>query len=432
MGRAVSSVVLLMLLSGRLVHGAAPAGATPGCARRATRVGYRLSGTELRALVVRAFQPGPRERNFLVLTDVPETRASLSENWKERIALASDWAAKLREGFPDRAVTFAVFVPRGSNNADLPERLWIVPPGHPIPDSAEALRGRRTSSVARVLGEANVVLAPTEFSLTAPLKQLAKEGPYHFRAATLPGFLPEMTRALRLDLDEVHRRCQAIHDALDGAVAADITFETTGDSPGRYELTLDLRHRVAHVSSGILRAPNAVGNLPSGETYIVPYEGEIPGVPSLSQGTLPVEMDGEVVLFRVRGNRIVGVSSHGPRSRAEWEKCRREPAYANLAELGLGVLQSMRVAPSRASDDARGLLNEKLALHLALGRSEHLGGVTGPEAFTSPESVIHIDHVYHPAMQPHVRAVSVRLRLQDGTVRPLLENGQYVRGILPR
>ena len=39
---------------------------------------------------------------------------------------------------------------------------------------------------------------------------------------------------------------------------------------------------------GLLLEPGTAGNLPSGETYIVPYEGEIDGDPTASRGQMPV------------------------------------------------------------------------------------------------------------------------------------------------
>jgi len=36
----------------------------------------------------------------------------------------------------------------------------------------------------------------------------------------------------------------------------------------------DLRFRTGHASGGLMREEGIVGNLPSGEAYIVPYEGE--------------------------------------------------------------------------------------------------------------------------------------------------------------
>ena len=61
-------------------------------------------------------------------------------------------------------------------------------------------------------------------------------------------------------------------------------------------------------------------------------------------------------------------------------------AIRSYYELGLGVLAAFGVKPI-----GKVLLDEKLGLHIAFGRSEHFGGRVGPGNFSSPDAVIHID-----------------------------------------
>ncbi len=172
---------------------------------------------------------------------------------------------------------------------------------------------------------------------------------------------------------------------LDDAHTAELVFDVKGTT---YELKLDLRFRQAHASGGLFPDGGTAGNLPSGESYIVPYEGEKPGEASLSAGLLPVELDGEVVVYRIAANKAVEVTSDGPISERERALINNEPAYANLAELGLGVLSDFGIRPIGTV-----LLDEKLGLHIAFGRSDHFGGQVGPKDFSSPEAVVHIDRV---------------------------------------
>jgi len=118
---------------------------------------------------------------------------------------------------------------------------------------------------------------------------------------------------------------------------------------------------------------------------------------------LPVQIQDEIVRFAIENNRA-RVVSDGPESRREAAHLAAEPAYANLAELGLGVLGDFGVQPCGSI-----LLDEKLGLHVAFGRSDHFGGTVGPKDFSSPEAVIHLDRVYIPATQPRVRVREVRL-----------------------
>ena len=158
--------------------------------------------------------------------------------------------------------------------------------------------------------------------------------------------------------------------------------------------------------------------MPSGETYIVPYEGE-QSEASRTKGRLPVQIGGEIVVYAIRKNRVVSVSSFGTASERETELLDREPAYGNLAELGFGVLADFGIAPIGEI-----LLDEKLGFHIAFGRSDHFGGAVGPAAFTSPKAVIHLDRIYVPQLQDQICIASIDLQF-DGRQERILENNAY-------
>ncbi|MDD5628004.1 MAG: hypothetical protein PHU21_02990 [Elusimicrobia bacterium] len=377
----------------------------------------RLSADELAALVRRVFRPRPGEGGLAILTDLPDRRGPDHPRWQARRRLAADWTAQLRSrsselGF---ATHLALYPNVHANNADLPASAWLRE-GGPLPACAEELDPAAGLRWAELFAAHPLVIAMTEFSATAPLKMAAKS--LRFRAATMPGFRAEMVPALRLDYGEVNRRVERLKDLLDRAGGADLRWSTPA---GDCDLHLDLRFREAHASGGLLDQPGTAGNLPSGEAYIVPYEGERAGEPSRSAGVLPVQFGTEVVRYRVAGNRAVAVLSQGPRSREEAALLAKEPAYGNLAELGLGVLAGFGIRPIGET-----LLDEKLGLHIAFGRSEHFGGQVGPASFSRPEAVVHIDRVYVPEAQPGVLVAAVDLRMEDGAVLPLMRDNDYV------
>jgi len=239
------------------------------------------------------------------------------------------------------------------------------------------------------------------------------------RAATMPGFSPAMVPALRLDYTEVNRRVHLLKDLLDRAVAADLRFVVDGGTEHR--LHLDLRHRKAHASGGLLPKPGTAGNLPSGEAYIVPYEGELDGHPTATAGLLPIQFADEVVFFEIVNNVAQRVISDGPFSTREAALLAAEPARGNIAELGLGVLSAFGIEPI-----GEVLLDEKLGLHVALGRSEHFGGQVGPQQFSVPDAVIHQDHIYLPQIQPRIAVAAANLLFDDGETLELMRDGDYV------
>jgi leucyl aminopeptidase (aminopeptidase T) len=377
-----------------------------------------LTGEELTALIERVFQPGPGDHAVAVLIDLPDAQVADSPRWRERRAMAADWAARLAALEPQtgRSTHLVLYRNVRMNNADLPATAWLHT--GPMPSDADALDPAKAVPFPEVLRTHPIVIAVTQFSATAPLKLMART--HGFRAATMPGFSEAMIPALRLDYTEINRRVNLLKDLLDRAALARFVFRV--DGAREHRLQLDLRHRIAHASGGLIPQPGTAGNLPSGEAYVVPYEGEREDDPSRSEGELPVELGDEVVVYRIEHNRAVGLAmpASGDAGRSEAEKLVREPAYGNLAELGLGVLGDFGVQPA-----GEVLLDEKLGLHIAFGRSDHFGGQVGARQFSSPEAVVHIDRVYVPSLQPRVQVARIDLELEDGSSVALMRDGRY-------
>lgn len=375
----------------------------------------KLRGDELVALIQRVFQPCKTETGLAILVDLPDVKVGDNPDWAVRRGIAAGWLRELERCEQASAIkpVLVLFRNAHTNNGDLPERCWIHR-GDALPDTAEELDPADSIPFEALFASYPMMLAPTQFSATAPLKVAAKR--HLFRAATMGGFCEAMIPALRIDYSEVNRRVEFLKGVLDRAVGADLSLGYPG---GVASLYLDLRFRTAHASGGLLPRPGVAGNLPSGEAYIVPYEGE--SGPSLTAGLLPVQFGNEVVLYRIENNRAVEVMTDGPISRAEAERLVKEPAYGNIAELGLGVLAAFGIKPI-----GKTLLDEKLGLHVAFGRSEHFGGRIGPDAFSSPEAVVHIDRVYVPETQPEITVNSVDLVMAEGGRLPLMRDGKYV------
>ena len=369
-----------------------------------------LSTDELLNLVDRVFKPRPDDKALAILVVFPDQEVPDDPNWADRRSLALDWFEKLgpaagRLGL-EKVSLFGYRNPR-ANNADLPERVSLLTA---LPKSADDLPEQ--SPLTSVFQQYQILIVPSKFSATAPMKVGARR--YGFRAATMPGFTRAMIPALALDYQMINRRVHQLKELVDTAEACDFVFKVGETS---HRLTLDLRFRTGHASGGVITEPGTAGNLPSGEAYIVPYEGE--NEPSRSEGVLPVQFGGDVVLYRIENNRAVEVLSDNSTSQTEREALQAEPAYGNIAELGLGVLGDLGIEPTGVV-----LLDEKLGLHIAFGRSEHFGGQVGPEDFSRPEKVVHIDRVYLPQLQPDVRVVEVVLRMPAGPLT-LMRDGVY-------
>jgi len=378
-----------------------------------------LNAQDLRLLIQRVFQPSAQDKGLALIVDLPDARLADNPDWAQRREMAAAWYRELlgeKQALGLERLTLAWYRNAGGNNAELPQTC-VPGDGLTVFGDADDVTGA-SLTFAELFATHSMILAPTELSATAPLK-VATRGAA-FRAATMPGFLPTMIPALRLDYGEINRRVNLLKEWLDSATSAHFDFET-GDET--HHLVLDLRHRTGHASGGLFPSNGIAGNLPSGEAYIVPYEGEMAGDPSGSQGTLPVQIGAEVVVYAIEGNKAIKVLSSGPESDREADHMAVEPAYANLAELGLGVLGDFGLKPTGSI-----LLDEKLGLHIAFGRSDHFGGTVGPADFSSPDAVIHLDRVFIPETQPQVLVREVRLTTPGQNDRTIIKDGVF-RGL---
>ncbi len=380
----------------------------------------KLTGDELINLIKSVFPQSPGDKKIAILVDVPREASSDHLNWQTRRSIAEAWFLTLKNNYPALGldgVSLAAYPDVGSNNAELPETAYLV--NEKLPATADLLASAGEAVPFDTLfKEHQLYMAPTQYSTTAPMKNAAKT--YGFRGATMPGFSPKMIPALKIDYNEVYRRVAILKEKLDPALWAKVVF--TDDQGTEDHIHFDLRFRTATLSSGRFPQQGTAGNLPSGETYIVPYEGE-KGEKSGTEGILPVQLGDDILRFTIRENSAVSVSGDkdSENLKAEKEHLEKEPAYGNMAELGFGVLADFGLQPI---DEI--LLDEKLGFHVAFGRSDHFGGAVAPKDFSSPQAVIHLDRIYIPATQPRITVKSIILGYEEDRTETIMTNGEYL------
>jgi len=202
----------------------------------------KLNADELVALVQRVFTPGEGDRGLAIIVDMPDAEAADNAAWKERREMAADWAGLLSERKSEigmERVNLLLYRNVRANNANLPATGTYHSQG-PLPNNADEMRGGAVS-FDQVFESHEILIAPTQFSATAPLKMAARQ--CGFRAATMPGFDRSMIPALRLDYKVIGERVDRLKAILDDAQKCDIRFDAAGRECA---LTLDLRHRGAH------------------------------------------------------------------------------------------------------------------------------------------------------------------------------------------
>lgn len=392
-----------------------------------------LTSEDLVRLVRTIFAPGPNDHKLAILVDLPTRTAKDNTNWRWRREAATDWWRLLNEAKDElglNTVDLIVYQATGRDGANLPTTMWKVGSTH-TPGRGITIGGDcRQISLRTVLCDYQLLITPTEFSTTQPLKRAVREDGCAFRAATMPGLPPEALDVLFLDWQEVDRRVQILTALLREAVEATVTF-----CVGRREhrLFLDLENAYpATASSGLLHKPGMVGNVPSGEAFIAPWDKENrrgKKRPSRTRGTLPHQIGDRVVLFQVRRNRIIGVLGKSRLAQERLNYFLEDSARGNIAELGLGVWCSFMKRPIPAALAENDLTAEKVGPHIGRGRNDGFGGRVGTSAFRRPANAEHVDWVYIHETQPLVQVVSIVFHTADRSCLEIVRNGDYVPGL---
>jgi len=310
-------------------------------------------------------------RNSDVLTvmyDLPHGSIKDTPAWKSRREMAHEWHTKITS-FADKygmkVNPIVTYLATGTNNAELPATINFNKEEMPLDD---------------LLKETTIILIMPTFSATAPLMNKAKQ--YPIRVGSMPGVAKHMEQtALAADYSRIAKTCERLEPFFTKAIAAEVFFSSGHKC--YFDLNTD---QVTHLDNGILHDgnPGIVHNLPSGEVYVVPNESP----ESMTKGKLPVMWNGDLLIYTVFRNKIVGITGENMSLASEqWALFKREPARCNIAEFAIGVNDKAKVTGIILED-------EKAGFHFAYGRSDHFGGHTGPSDFSSPDKVVHTDIVY--------------------------------------
>jgi aminopeptidase len=277
-----------------------------------------------------------------------------------------------------------------------------------LPDEAVDAAGNTISLERDVYPHYDLILCVSTFSATAPLTAFAKQ--YGFRGATLHGLNDViLASGLAVDYSEVSREAEKLRLALTRADAFEIDFEVDGET---YQLTLETNGQEAQKSHGLcLGSKPDIANLPAGEVYFVP-EG--------AEGRFPMrfEHDGTIAVMDVTGGRIVKatlLSGDQDVVDAYNARLKADPVTGEIGELGFGT-QDLPVS-------GRDIQDEKVlgTLHVATGRSDHLGGHLTPDLFASRLNASHDDILFSPAKTPEISVPQARM-IRDGKSTVIIEH----------
>ena len=276
-----------------------------------------------------------------------------------------------------------------------------------LPDRAVTPEGKEVSLERDVYPVYDIILCISTFSATAPLTAQAKK--YGFRGATLHGLNQTiLSSGLAVDYREVSTEAEKLRLGMTRADWVEIDFEYAGRV---LTLHLDLGKQEAQKSHGLCLGENPdVANLPAGEIYFVPTG---------ASGAFPMKYeDGTIGLMHVSDGRIRQaelLKGNQETIDAHNKKLAGDPVTGELGELGFGT----QILPFSGRD----IQDEKIrgTIHVATGRSDHLGGTLTPDKFANRENATHDDILFAPHKTPEIGLKQARM-LRDGKVTVLIEN----------
>jgi len=249
--------------------------------------------------------------------------------------------------------------------------------------------------VAEALKQVDVVVAPTQKSISHTHARREACNQYKTRIATLPGITKEsFIRGLSADYDEIARISARVFDALASHKVAKIT------SPSGTQITIELGNMPVQ-SIGQIKTPGSFSNLPDGESELAPKN---------ANGTLVVDRCGQIIteptrIFIKDGNIVdIEKTDSGIRFAKLIESSQTHDGNSNarfIAEFAIGTNPNARITGNLLED-------EKVlgTCHIAFGDNTSYPGGTN-------ESVLHMDTI----------VISPTIILDDKTI---MENGRLL------
>ncbi|MEO0454209.1 MAG: hypothetical protein AAFY98_08745 [Verrucomicrobiota bacterium] len=267
--------------------------------------------------------------------------------------------------------------------------------------------GKELSLEKDIFPNYDIILCVSTYSATAPLTAHAKQ--YGFRGATLHGLNEViLSSGLCVNYEEVSAEAEKMRLGLTKADWVEIDYEV---EDLKMTLRLILDGQEAQKSHGLCHGKEPdVANLPAGEVYFVPNQAEGSFPMKYEDGTLGRldVRDGRVVKVTLIKGNLQTISDHQ-------NKIINDPVTGEIGELGFGT----QLLPFSGRD----IQDEKVrgTIHVATGRSDHLGGHLKPDMFKIAENATHDDILFAPHKTPEIKLPQVRME-RDGEVHVLIEN----------
>ena len=213
-------------------------------------------------------------------------------------------------------------------------------------------------------GPKDIVIAITVTSITG---ELVRRLPIQsFRFASAPTVRIDF-EGFKADYSKIPLRFEILVQKMAKAASAQMTFRFDDQT---YKCVFDLRgQRYLFPENGCCRRPGEFVNLPSGCANIQPYRG-VDGDPrgkSQTNGIIPALIKDELVLYKIKENRIVEIIGDGPNAAKERKHILEssDPEMTVVTKLGLGVNDEARCNGVHVGDE------KTMGMHWGYGPKKH-------------------------------------------------------------
>jgi leucyl aminopeptidase (aminopeptidase T) len=324
-------------------------------------------------------------------------------------ATAQELASFAQSNFGN--VSFIDFPSTAASGAEPPLVLWAEVFGNTIIQHLTAnnlMEALLTKSIdAEGLEKAKVIIDAAKNDVADIIIALSNNSTSHTnfrklachagaRFASLPHFDPEMFgSSMTVDWHALADRTARLVKAVNRAEWVHV------ECPNGTAMHICKKGRHAKGDDGLLTADGAFGNLPAGEAYLAPLEGESHGVMVIEWG--PTAKLESPLTITIAEGKVLRIDGDDPLRQRLEAKFAENPNCRNLAELGIGT-------NDKASRPDNVLEAEKIlgTIHLALGDNTGFGGTVA--------APFHEDYVFY---QP-----TVTLIMADDSQEVILDNGQ--------
>lgn len=256
-----------------------------------------------------------------------------------------------------------------------------------------------TEAISRAMLGADVIFAPTRFSLShSDARIAANENGARF--ISMPDYTPDMMKkggALDADFLEIYKTVKKMQDILSEAKYIHVTTKAGTD------VKLHVEGRVGNEVSGVCRTSGTWGSPPNIEVNVSPIEEESEGI-VVVDGSIPMPEIGvinEECKLVIKNGRIAEFIGGAQTEKfKELLKISSNPNNCVLAEFGMGLNDKATLKGSMLEDEgAYG------TCHFGFGHNADAGGLNA--------AGVHIDTVYR---NPDVEIDGV-LVMKDGVLQ---------------